>query len=297
MSLTDNAAQLAADENAFRTGEPAPLPQAEDRAPMPDFDIPDPDPNGYEQIPALLAWLRVRADIKSIAKERVFAGQNWKFRGIDEALNAFGPVTLRHGVNVIPHRVEPTFRDARTSTNKPTRECTVTITWRIYGPMYDYFEAQTIGESLDSGDRGSSKAQAVARREILFGAGLTPTGEPDADTSTIERGDERMRSPQEYLGEIVDPNTSGARLQQISYELRQNRIDKAIMRNENGVDEPIGAMVTRIGNARFGAPAAPPSSAPAAQAASHGDHLASEWRDGCDKCIAASTAADQAAAS
>jgi hypothetical protein len=254
MGLVEKAAALAADPAAFRNGQSPAVLDAQDQAPLMDFDVPDPDPNGYEQIPALLAWLRVRADIKSIAKERVFAGQNWKFRGIDEALNAFGPVTLRHGVNVVPHRIRPTFRDAHTSQGKPTRECTITTTWRIYGPMYDFFEAETVGESLDSGDRGSSKAQSVARRELLFGVGLIPTGDPDGDVSTIERGEAPVRSAASYLGEIFDENTSPNRMNQIVFELRQTKQHAALVRNERGQDEPIGALVTRIGNDRFGDP-------------------------------------------
>lgn len=250
MSLTDRAATLASASDAFGASTPEPAVPAQDNTPLIDFNVPDPDPDGYPQIPVHLAWLRVRAEIKSIAKERVFQGQNWKFRGIDEALNAFGPVTLRHGVNVIPYRVESAFRDARTSGGKPTRECTVTTTWRIYGPMGDFFEAQTLGESLDSGDRGSSKAQSVARREILFGAGLTPTGDRDLDTSTVERGEAPVRDADSYMAEVFNPATTLGRLQQIYRELVAAKMRDVRVVNEVGQSEPIGELVVRIGKER-----------------------------------------------
>lgn len=286
MGLAEKAAALAADPEAFHVS-------TEDQAPLMDFNVPDPDPNGYEQIPALLAWLRVRADIKSIAKERVFTGQNWKFRGIDEALNAFGPVTLRHGVNVIPHRVEPSFRDARTSGGKPTRECTVTVTWRIYGPMFDYFQAQTIGESLDSGDRGSSKAQSIARRELLFGVGLTPTGDPNTDVSTIERGDAPVRTPVSYASEALDESTSVGRLRQMHKEIVQNRLAGALVSNEHGAEEPLGALVIRVGRERKERPS-DPWATPLPQ--HEGPHDEAGYGAGCVACKAEQAEADRAAA-
>jgi len=285
MGLAENAAALAAGTDAFRA-------TTDDQAPLIDFDVPDPDPNGYEQIPALLAWLRVRADIKSIAKERVFAGQNWKFRGIDEALNAFGPVTLRHGVNVIPHRVEPTFRDARTSQGKPTRECTVTTTWRIYGPMFDYFEAQTIGESLDSGDRGSSKAQSIARRELLFGIGLTPTGDPNMDVSTIERGDAPVRTAVSYANEALDEATSVGRLRQMHKEITQNRLAGALVANEQGDEEPLGALVIRVGRERKERPS-DPWAASQPQLPAHSGHADGEFDADCVGCKAEQAEVDR----
>lgn len=307
VSLVDNAAALAADGNAFRTGAPAPMPVLDEPEPMPELDIPDPDPNGYPQIKVHLAWLRVRAEIKSIGKGREYkeseqAKAKFKFRGVDDALNAFAPITLLHGVNIIPNKVDASFRDARTSTGKPTRECTVTVTWRIYGPMGDYLECQTVGESLDGGDKGSAKAQSVALRVLLFGAGLIPTGDPSVDMSTIERGDVRMRTPNEYLSEIVDESTTGARMSQILHELRQARMDRAIVRNELGQDEAIGAMVQRVGDARFGqhqrptraaepAPPAPPAT-PA-----HTDHLPGIFDEHCPGCFASAEIDRQAAAS
>lgn len=250
MSLMERAATLAAGADGFGVGEPESAPIVENYAPMPDLNIPDPDPNGYEDMPVHLAWLKVRAEIKSIAKDREFQGQNWKFRGIEDALNAFGPVTLRHGVNVVPYRVESSFRDARTSTGKPTRECTIKTTYRIYGPRGDYLEAEAVGESLDSGDRGSSKAQSVALRELLFGAGLMPTGDPTVDMSTVERGEAPVRDADSYMAEVFNPATTIGRLQQIYRELMTAHMRDVRVRNEIGESESIGDLVVRIGKER-----------------------------------------------
>lgn len=250
MGLTDRAAALAAAPDAFGIGTPEPAPSGENRGPLPDLDIPDPDPDGYAPIPVHLAWLRVRADIKKIAKDDYNQNQKYNFRGIDAALNAFGPVTLRHGVNVMPYRVEASYRDTHTSQNKPTRECTVKVTWRVYGPKGDFFEAQTAGESLDSADKGSAKAQSVALRTLLLNGGMIPTGDPEPDSSSVERGEAPVRDADSYMAEVFNPATTIGRLQQIYRELVSARMRDVRVRNEAGESESIGELVARIGKER-----------------------------------------------
>jgi hypothetical protein len=250
MGLAENAAARAISSDAFGAGTPELTPSVESYAPLLDLNIPDPDPNGYADMPVHLAWLKVRADIKSIAKDDYNQNQKYNFRGIDAALNAFGPVTLRHGVNILPYRVEASYRDTHTSQNKPTRECTVNVTWRIYGPKGDFFEAQTAGESLDSADKGSSKAQSVALRTLLLNGGIVPTGDPEPDASSVERGEAPVRDADSYMAEAFNPATTISRLQQIYRELVSARMRDVRVRNEIGESESIGELVVRIGKER-----------------------------------------------
>lgn len=282
MGLAERAAHLAADGDGFGTGAADAAPLAAEYVPMPMVDVADPDPEGYSQIPVHLAWLRVRTDIKKIAKDDYNQNQKYNFRGIDAALNAFGPVTLRHGVNVIPHRIETSFRDARTSQNKPARECTVTVTWHVYGPMGDWFEAQTAGESLDSGDKGSSKAQSVALRTLLLNGGLIPTGDPDPDGSSasVERGEAPVRDADSYMAEVFNPATTISRLQQIYRELVSARMRDVRVRNEIGESEAIGDLVVRIGKDRRAANG-------------HVGHDAGAFDERCPVCRSEQAAADR----
>src|SRR4051812_24037100 len=68
--------------------------------PMADYEPGDDDP---EQVPVGVAWLRVRRDIRAISKDQLYnqAGTRFNFRGVDTVVNVFGPVTLKHGVNVM----------------------------------------------------------------------------------------------------------------------------------------------------------------------------------------------------
>lgn len=248
-SLTERA-EAAADGTPHRTGrfyrEPAPAPQQVD---MSDYEVGEGDP---EMVPVHLAWLRVRREVRSIGKKQHYqeGRTDYYFRGVDDALQAFGPITLKHGVNVLPVEVRTEYRDAVSKSGGKIRECTATVTWQVTGPKGDVLMLQTAGEALDHSDKATTKAQSVALRVLLFNAGLTPTGDPDPDTQNIDRGEAAVRQPGSYINEITDPRTSLARLRQIRNELQAARQLDALVVNENGDDEKIGPMVDRIGKER-----------------------------------------------
>ncbi|MEU6597919.1 ERF family protein [Streptomyces flaveolus] len=239
---TEPAARPVEDAPPVDNYAPAP-------APMVDYEPGEGDP---DMVPVHLAWLRVRKDIRGIAKGEEYNDgySRYNFRGVDATVQAFAPVTMRHGVNVLPHKVDATYRDTKTAKGKATRECTVTITWHIIGPRGDVLVAQSQGEALDSGDKGTAKAQSVALRVLLLNGGLVPTGDPDPGSSTIDRGEASVRSAVSYLDEICNPHTSAGRLRQIHFELKQSNLLGALITNEVGVEERIGDMVVRIGKER-----------------------------------------------
>lgn len=253
-SLRERAAEMAGSTDTLPVlnGTPAESPQ--DIPELPDIDVPEPGPDGPEKVPAVVAWSRVMGEVRAIKKENEFSGGRagtFKFRGVDLALNAFGPVCRRHGVLVIPFRVESAYRDVKTSSGSNMRECVCTVTYHIYGPTGDFIEAQAAGEALDTGGRSTPKAQSVALRTLLLGAGLVPTEDGDPDAQNIERGEAAVRMPQDYRDEAVDPDTSRNRLLQIHHEVKQHRLVNALVINEDGQEEHLGALIVRVGRERF----------------------------------------------
>lgn len=257
MSLRDNAAEMArpADEPGPPVVAGPPIVQDAPAAPepLPDVDIPTPGDDGPEEVPVHVAWSRVMEVVRFAGKtKKVTEGPaRFEYRGVDQSLNLFGPACRLHGVLVLPVSVEMSYRDTKTSTGKPTRESTALVTYRIVGPKGDHLEVQAAGESLDSGDKGTAKAQAVALRTLLYHAGLVPTEDTDPDAVNLERGEAPVRPAASYRDEALDPATSRDRMRQIAYELRQMRRVGETVVNESGDDEPIGALVDRIGKDRF----------------------------------------------
>lgn len=255
--MTTLAERAAAAAGRDRSGpDDRPYEPEPDYAPaaLADPGIPEPGPDGPEKVPVHVAWSRVMGEVRNVGKGAWYGkpdmNGSYRFRGVDAALNAFGPACRLHGVLVLPVRTEAAYRDVKTSTGKNSRECTVTVTYRIIGPTGDHIEVQSVGESMDSADKGTAKALSTALRSLLFLGGLVPTGDPDPDTQNVERGEAAVRPAVSYVEEIADPHTSAGRLRQIHYELRQARQLGAIVTNEVGDEEPIGEMVVRLGKER-----------------------------------------------
>ncbi|MEW1638601.1 ERF family protein [Streptomyces sp. NPDC093801] len=253
MSTLEERAAAAAGRTESAAA-PAAAESAHVPAPLADPDIPEPGPEGPERVPVWTAWSRVMGTVRGIAKNGWYGKPNttgsYQFRGVDAALNAFGPACRLHGVLVLPVRTEAAYRDVKTSTGKNSRECTVTVTYRIVGPAGDFLEVQSVGESMDSADKGTAKALSTSLRSLLLLGGLVPTDDADPDSSNVERGEAPVRSALSYLDEVCNPGTSTGRLRQIHYELRQTNQLGTLVTNEVGDEEPIGEMVVRIGKER-----------------------------------------------
>ncbi|MGH3940575.1 MAG: ERF family protein [Pseudonocardiaceae bacterium] len=254
-SLTERA--KAAATGAKSTPEAPPAPRIPDvPAELVKHELGDGDP---EMVPVHVAWLRVRRDVKSIGKTSEYKAKNkqgndytqYKFRGVDDVINSFGPVTLVHGVHVFPVRTDAAYRDINSSGGSKMRECTVTVTWLVMGPMGDTLPSmQSCGEAMDSSDKGTAKAQSVALRVLLLTGGLVPTNSADPDSQHVDRGEAPVRSAASYLDEIIDPSTSFGRIRQIHHELKTTRQLGALVTNETAEQEPIGDLVVRIGRER-----------------------------------------------
>lgn len=220
--------------------------------PMANYEPGDDDP---DMVPVHIAWLRVRREIRAIGKAEEYneRGTRYNFRGTDTVVQYFGPVTLKHGVNVLPVKTETSYSTKQTKSGGTMRECSVTVTWHIMGPTGDVLELQTAGEALDTSDKSTTKAQTVALRNLLLNGGLIPTGDRDPDADRIERGIEAPpRSAESYRDELVDPKTSPGRIQQIGYEVSNARMLGARVQNETGEWETLGDLGRRIHGERTG---------------------------------------------
>lgn len=148
-----------------------------------------------EKLTIVEAFSRAMSEVQAVKKGDRNNQQGYSFRGIDAVVNAVGPVFRKHGIVPVPAKSQARYRDVQTSTGKPSRECTVTVTYRFYGPAGDFIEAEVPGESMDFGDKGAPKAMSVAYRIALLQALCIPTDEPEPDASTYERSAPMHEAP------------------------------------------------------------------------------------------------------
>ena len=148
------------------------------------------------------ALAAVMGEVQAVGKSGFNEQQRYNFRGIDAVVNAVGPVLRKHGVVCVPTAVDSRYRDVLTSTGKPSRECTVNVTYRFYGPAGDFIEAAVPGESMDFGDKGAPKAMSVAYRILLLQALCIPTDDPEPDAQSYERATPERLSDLAWLDEF-----------------------------------------------------------------------------------------------
>ena len=124
-------------------------------------------------------------EIGAVGKDAVNKQQGFKYRGIDAVMNAINPALVKNHVFIVPEVLEQQ-RQERT-TNKGT-----VLIYSICRIRYTFFaedgssiEAVTVGEGMDSGDKATNKAMAIAFKYACFQVFCIPTEEmkdPDADT-------------------------------------------------------------------------------------------------------------------
>lgn len=144
--------------------------------------------------------IEVMRRVTHVGKDQRNREQKFSFRGIDDVINALGPALREVGVLCVP-TVEWSERQmTKTVKGNNTRETIARVRYTFYGPRGDSISAVTEGESLDSGDKGTAKVFSVAFRIALIQVFALPTDEPDPDSFSYERGDDRDDDTRECGG-------------------------------------------------------------------------------------------------
>lgn len=254
MSLRD---RVAAEEQGWPepAGQPTRAVEPVDELPDIEYTAPIVD---VDPVAVHVAWARVMRDVKSIAKsaraeiKTEKSSYRFNFRGIDMVLNAVGPALRRHGVMVIPVKTEATY-----GASGRMRDVQVRVTYEIRGPLGDTITAQSVGEGLDTGERGTTKALTTAYRNFLTTALTIPTEDPkvDPDRVNLEREEARF-DPLAYRDEALNPRTSAGRLSQMIQELRSLNHGGELVPNEVDEPEKLGNLLIRVRRERSAPPPA-----------------------------------------
>lgn len=135
----------------------------------------------------------VMKDIGTVGKDQKNQAQGFKFRGIDQFVNALHPAMVKHGVFMSPRCVkeEHEVKEIIRSSGKSGVDKHVTIMME-----YDFFAEDgskvTVGpipaEGLDSGDKATNKALSAALKYALIQTFSVPTedmAEADLESPSI----------------------------------------------------------------------------------------------------------------
>lgn len=123
-----------------------------------------------------------------ISKDRNNAQQGYKFRGIDDCLNALAPLMASHGLVIIPECLDRTVTERETRNGGSLFYVTVRVKYRFYSTEDgSSVDAYVFGEAMDSADKATNKAMSAAYKYAAIQTFCIPTeGDNDADATTHE---------------------------------------------------------------------------------------------------------------
>lgn len=156
------------------------------------------------------AMQAVMNDVTSLGKNQSNSHQGFKFRGIDDVMQIFGPSMRAHGLRCVPIDIEATQGEKQTRSSV-AKTIDLIVTYRWFGPDGSHFDSKVAAESFDSGDKATAKAMSVALRTLFLQAFCLPTNEPDPDSYTYEIS---LSSKQQKFLDAVNKETDIERLRE-----------------------------------------------------------------------------------
>ena len=177
--------------------------------------------NIYESIVAIMG------EGYSVAKDKKNAQQGFKYRGIDDVMNTFYPLLSKYKVFCVPEVLERSREERETKNGSGLLYSILKVKYTFYAEDGTFVSAVVIGEGMDSGDKASNKAMAVAMKYAMFQVFCIPTEEmtdPDAETPP-----ESKPKPQVYkcadCGHLIDNYVSGGKVRLTAQEIAMRSMD------------------------------------------------------------------------
>lgn len=137
----------------------------------------------YTAIPAVMKA------IGAVGKEQVNKTQNFKYRGVDDVMNALHPALVENGVFVLPTILEHSREERKSAKGGNLIYSICKMSYKFYADDGSNVEVIILGEAMDSGDKSINKALASAYKYACFQLFCIPTEEmkdPDEESHDVE---------------------------------------------------------------------------------------------------------------
>lgn len=141
----------------------------------------------------------------AIAKEKRNAQQGFMYRGIDDVMNTFQPLMAKNHIFVVPEVLEHTREERTTGKGATLLYSILRVKYTFFADDGTSVSAVVIGEGMDSGDKASNKAMAVAMKYAMFQTFCIPTEEmTDPDSETPEPSTPKRTAPKPAEPDVPD---------------------------------------------------------------------------------------------
>ncbi|MDQ8704888.1 ERF family protein [Streptomyces sp. LHD-70] len=117
----------------------------------------------------------VMRDMDPVGKNGFNDFSRYKFRSVEDVINAANGAFVRHGLFIAPEVVNERY-ELRGGKNNTA---ILTIKYRIFGPSGDHVEAVMVGEGSDVSDKAANKAMTAGFKYLLNQVFMIPTESTD----------------------------------------------------------------------------------------------------------------------
>ena len=139
----------------------------------------------------------VMSELGAITKNKRNQQQGFSYRGVDDVMNALNPLMDKNKLFCVPKVLKNEREERQTSRGSNLLYSIVTMEYTLYAEDGSSVSAVVIGEGMDSGDKATNKAMAIAYKYAMFQIFSIPTEEtaPDADKDTPEETAPKQKQP------------------------------------------------------------------------------------------------------
>lgn len=127
----------------------------------------------------------VIADVDAVGKDKENKQQGFKFRSIDDVYNALHPALAKNKVVIVPNILSREVNELQTARGTVMHHVICTIKFTFFAEDGSSIESTLVGEALDTGDKATNKAMAIAYKYACFQVFCIPTSDmadPDAES-------------------------------------------------------------------------------------------------------------------
>ena len=132
--------------------------------------------------------IAIKRDLKAVGKDQKNSGQGWKFRGIDQFMNALKPILDNHDVGITTKYIgglEPKFEE--NGHGKKFKHLSIIMEYTFFAEDGSSVTSSIPAEGVGNDDKGTNKALSAAFKYALMQTFCVPTEDmEEADLHTID---------------------------------------------------------------------------------------------------------------
>ena len=139
-----------------------------------------------EKVPMIYSAIcGVMEDVGAVGKGDYNKTQGFRYRGIDSVMNALNPAMIKHKIFCTPEVLEQSREERKSAKGNSLIYSVCRMRYRFFTTDGSYVDAVVVGEGMDSGDKATNKAMAVAFKYACFQTFCIPTenlmDDPDSE--------------------------------------------------------------------------------------------------------------------